>query len=194
MNLKCPNCNGIIVHGTARIHGTMFGFLFVGFSYQNLYFQPNNEREYKVLGPNMPVQAMICKNCETLVLSQENYKPNITSEEPELIELSTNNTFNTLKLWSSSELQKERQLECPDINIVTSLFNQWKNVFRPDVMNYKDVFEFKLQSLLYDFDWELSRVYKSFEQNIPHLTEFIETKDWEGLNSKAIKIVNEFDK
>jgi len=38
----CPECGKKMKLGEARVHGTTWGALFFGMSYQNLYFYPDN--------------------------------------------------------------------------------------------------------------------------------------------------------
>lgn len=70
MTTKCPYCNGTIKNGVANIHGTMTGFLFVGFSYQNLYFKPESGQEMKVLGSRESTPAMRCQDCGVVILNK----------------------------------------------------------------------------------------------------------------------------
>jgi len=39
--LRCPACGGELQPGLASVHGTFWGFLLVGFSHQNCWFEPD---------------------------------------------------------------------------------------------------------------------------------------------------------
>ena len=81
MTLKCPYCNGTLKSGEAKIHGTMTGFLFVGFSHQNLYFKSELGEEIEVLGSNECTPAMRCEECGVVVLNMNVTKQNKTKQE-----------------------------------------------------------------------------------------------------------------
>jgi hypothetical protein len=38
--VECPLCSAELELGRVTVHGTFWGFLFVGFSYQNCWFEP----------------------------------------------------------------------------------------------------------------------------------------------------------
>ncbi len=57
--------------GVVSIHGTALGFIFVGLSYQNLYFEPEYGKEQKVLGCNEEAQALKCIKCNTVTIKRE---------------------------------------------------------------------------------------------------------------------------
>lgn len=135
MTLKCPYCNGILESGEAKIHGTLTGFLFVGFSYQNLYFKPESGEEIEVLGSRESTPAMRCEECGVVTLKMNIPKQN---KRDVIIEL--------LTLCSFEELRNN--IDDPKRVII----EKWKESYLPQDNDLKSAFTMDEQGLLADFD------------------------------------------
>lgn len=64
----CPACGGEVEAGHVEIHGTFWGFVFVGFSYQHCWFVPEGRREEIALRTDEKRRAHRCAKCGTLVI------------------------------------------------------------------------------------------------------------------------------
>lgn len=135
MSLKCPYCNGILKSGEATIHGTVTGFLYVGFSHQNLYFKSESGEEIEILGSREYTPAMRCEECGVVTLNMNIPKQNIRDV---IIEL--------LTLCSFEELH--HSIENPKRVII----EKWKEHYLPYDNNLKSSFTIHEQSLLSEFD------------------------------------------
>ena len=135
MTLKCPYCNGTLKSGEAKIHGTLTGFLFFGFSYQNLYFKPESGEEVEVLGSRESTPAMRCEECGVVVLNMNVSKQN---KRDVIIEL--------LTLCSFKELHNN--IDDPKRVII----EKWKESYLPQDNDLKSVFTMDEQGLVADVD------------------------------------------
>ncbi len=69
--MTCPVCNSELVGGSAEIRGSFFHFLFLGLSYQSLFFRRKNDlKGVQVLRPHTRRDANLCETCGTVVLQQ----------------------------------------------------------------------------------------------------------------------------
>jgi hypothetical protein len=69
---RCPSCDGELVIGTVRIEGTKLGLLFIGLSYQNLYFRSPLAKpglKHRVLESREERAGYICKECELVMIA-----------------------------------------------------------------------------------------------------------------------------
>ena len=135
MNIKCPYCNETLKSGEASIHGTMTGFLFVGFSYQNLYFQPESGKEIEVLGSRESTPAMRCEACGVVTLNMSFPKEN---KKDVIIEI--------LTLFSFQELRNN--LDDPKRVVI----EKWKETYLPNNNDVKNAFTIDELALLADFN------------------------------------------
>ncbi len=156
MILKCPYCNGTLKSGEATIHGTVTGFLFVGFSHQNLYFKPESGEEIEVLGSRESTPAMRCEECGVVTLNINAPKQN---KRDVIIEL--------LMLCSFKELRSN--LEDPKRVII----EKWKESYLPKENELRNVFTIDEQSLLADFDRLIDKGNWSMIENLAQ--EIVET-------------------
>jgi hypothetical protein len=60
---SCPMCEGEIEPGSVAVHGTLVGFLFVGFSLQHCWFKGRDGKEQMVLGSRGRKAGFRCKAC-----------------------------------------------------------------------------------------------------------------------------------
>jgi hypothetical protein len=60
---SCPLCDGEIELGSVSVHGTLVGFLFVGFSLQHCWFKARNAKEKIVLNSRGRKSGFRCKAC-----------------------------------------------------------------------------------------------------------------------------------
>jgi hypothetical protein len=56
-------CEGEIELGSVSVHGTIWGFVFVGMSYQHCWFEGIGTKEQVVLGSRLRRSGMRCKAC-----------------------------------------------------------------------------------------------------------------------------------
>lgn len=68
MKFNCPNCGSLLEEGHVEVHGTPLGFIFIGFSYQNLYFKAKDKKEIKVLESRCSAPALKCTRCDILIM------------------------------------------------------------------------------------------------------------------------------
>ena len=60
---SCPLCEGELERGSVSVHGTLVGFLFVGFSVQHCFFKPRDGKEQVVLTSRNRRRGFRCKAC-----------------------------------------------------------------------------------------------------------------------------------
>ena len=65
---SCPACGGEFEAGHVEIHGTFWGAIFVGFSYQHCWFVPEGRGEEIALRTDEKRKAHRCARCGTLVI------------------------------------------------------------------------------------------------------------------------------
>ena len=68
----CPQCGGSVEAGQVEIHGTFWGFVFVGLSHQQCWFRPAGRKEEIALGSEEKRVACRCTRCGTLVIAGGN--------------------------------------------------------------------------------------------------------------------------
>jgi len=98
-------------------------------------------------------------------------------------------TFDTLKLISSKAEQLDYQNKVPIAHVSAELFCSWESCYQ-DVKNrdwYQSTFSKKELEVLKRFDVSFEQVCSETEQDVPYITEFIQTKQWLTL-SKAAKL------
>jgi hypothetical protein len=67
--IVCPFCGATMQVGVASIHGTLLGFLVIGFSHQSLWFRPDGARkEVEALVPRVDCPAQSCGRCGAVLL------------------------------------------------------------------------------------------------------------------------------
>ena len=69
--MNCSKCKGEMVEGDAELHGTFWGALVVGASYQKLFFHAEGTRrkeEVPVLRSGDRMKAWRCPSCEGIFL------------------------------------------------------------------------------------------------------------------------------
>jgi hypothetical protein len=60
----CPLCGMAMEAGKVVVHGTLLGFLIIGFSYQHCWFQPADGSSEQIVVPNGgKPEACCCKGC-----------------------------------------------------------------------------------------------------------------------------------
>ncbi|MCG9713904.1 hypothetical protein L1D29_13860 [Shewanella insulae] len=98
-------------------------------------------------------------------------------------------TFGTLELISSKEEQLDYQNKVPIAHVSAELFCSWESCYQ-DVKDqdwYQSAFSKKEFEILKSFDATFEQVCSETEQDVPYITEFIQTKQWLTL-SKAAKL------
>lgn len=135
MTLKCPYCDGTLISGEARIHGTITGFLLVGLSHQNLYFKSELGEETEVLGSGESTPAMKCNKCGVVTLNINCPKQN---KRDNIVEL--------LMLSSFEELRKSIE------NSKSVIIAKWKENYLPQDSDFENYFTTEELVLLDDFD------------------------------------------
>ena len=111
------------------------------------------------------------------------------SVKNQLCENYRNETFDTLKLISSKAEQLDYQNKVPIAHVSAELFCSWESCYQ-DVKNrdwYQSTFSKKEFEVLKRFDVIFEQVCSETEENVPYITEFIQSKQWLTL-SKAAKL------
>lgn len=147
MSLKCPYCDGSMISGQSRIHGTFGGFLIYGFSYENLYFKPDSGEEIKILGSTETSSALRCVKCGTVILNFEQPEPPITE-----VQQVKNSLIELLTLCSSKELRESIQNSNREIDLESEIIKTWKEKYIPNDTDFKNSFSPYELRLLEDFD------------------------------------------
>ena len=57
--------------GTSTVEGTFTGFLFVGFSYQHLFFKKKKGKKEMIVPSNATVAAFRCEECGITILKDQ---------------------------------------------------------------------------------------------------------------------------
>jgi hypothetical protein len=60
--MKCSQCNAEMVEGTVQVRGTLWGFFYFGFSYQNLYFD-KDEKTSMIMVSRAKKKSFQCSKC-----------------------------------------------------------------------------------------------------------------------------------
>lgn len=173
MSAKCPYCAGKLISGTAKIHGTLSGFLFIGLSYENLYFESDDGEETEVLGSGCSTYAMMCEDCGTVTLNvdyskaQEVRDAEIMSKKDSLVDI--------LTIFSSKELCDNIQKSNPEIDVRSEIVKKWKENYLPN--------DEELQS---DFTKNELTLLEKFNQ-------LVNNNDWQKMEITAEKILDELN-
>ena len=71
--LKCPKCSADMIGGKLAVHGTFWGFIFVGWSYQPCWWQPEGDpgKEEKLIEANGARDAFRCASCRMIIIPEE---------------------------------------------------------------------------------------------------------------------------
>ena len=69
--IDCPSCGSPMTSGCATIHGTFWGFLFFGMSWQHLWFA-NEQGETRIMKSNN-APAERCSTCGTIVIRDDDW-------------------------------------------------------------------------------------------------------------------------
>lgn len=66
--VNCPACGAEMEPGTIAVKETLWGFLFVGASYQHLFFRGDGgKKDECLMTSGVPTRANRCPNCHTLL-------------------------------------------------------------------------------------------------------------------------------
>lgn len=108
--------------------------------------------------------------------------------ETEFNELTRQNVFGVIDLWSSKESQLDYQKNVPIAQVSAELFCQWEDFYYPDSNDFKQAFDNNELELLSDFDKALNETAEKTPENPTQIEEFIKTREWIDMNKKAIEI------
>ena len=108
--------------------------------------------------------------------------------ETEFIELTRQNVFGVIDLWSSKESQIDYQKDVPIAQVSAELFCQWEDFYYPDSGDFKLAFSNDELEILAEFDKALNETADKTPENPPQIEEFIKTQEWTDMNKKAIEI------
>ncbi len=192
MKLRCPYCGKSLLKGRAEIHGTTLGFFLVGFSYQNLYFKSQRDKEIKVLNSGSSTPALRCENCEVIILNKDASDTALQIDDEAFKKLTRRNLIYLIGLWSSREQQDEFQMNNQDINIVSEMFYQWEDNYKPDLEDFVNSFSEEELQLFSEFNSMIKIIINPDIRDIPNYNEFVETEDWRKIRAKAYSIHDSF--
>ena len=70
--MKCPKCSADMIGGKLAVHGTFWGFIFVGWSYQPCWWQPEGDpgKEEKLIEANGARDAFRCASCRMIIIPE----------------------------------------------------------------------------------------------------------------------------
>jgi hypothetical protein len=70
--MKCPKCSADMIGGKLAVHGTFWGFLFLGWSYQPCWWQPGGDpgKEEKLIEANGAREAFRCASCRMIIIPE----------------------------------------------------------------------------------------------------------------------------
>jgi hypothetical protein len=191
MEILCPYCGSLMKSGRAEIHGTTLGFLVAGFSYENLYFKTEDEKEIRILESQNSTPSLRCPNCEILILNKSDSETFVKIDDSEFTKLTRDSIFGLIALWAHKDQQIEYKKKFPEINLSEELFYQWRDSFVDDSEDFKNSFRAKELNILNLFDWEITKILTQFNSEIPEYSFFVETDNWRKLNSIAKEILIE---
>jgi len=68
--MKCPQCAEEMTRGAIAVHGTFWGFLAFGLSYQHCWWQPGGEytKGEKIVPSGTMRDAFRCGKCRLLIV------------------------------------------------------------------------------------------------------------------------------
>lgn len=96
-------------------------------------------------------------------------------------------TFDTLKLIASKSEQLDYQTRVPIAHVSAELFCSWESCYQ-DVKDrdwYKGAFTRDEFLALNDFDLIFEQVCTGTFQDLPYITDFVQTKQWSKLSTAA---------
>lgn len=187
MNLTCPYCGEQLIEGSAEIQGTVWGFLLVGLSYQNLYFKRQGEKKIKILGSGCATSALRCENCDVVILNKDGSDDAIRIDDDTFAKINRDNIIGLLILWASKESQLKYQKNAPTAQVSNELFSQWEDFYLRESEDFRTLFSDEELIILEEFNVVLNRVAELTPEELPYIEEFVKTKEWEILNLKAIE-------
>jgi hypothetical protein len=104
--------------------------------------------------------------------------------------------FDVIQLISSKEEQLDYQVRAPIAYVSSELFNQWEECYQiPKVQSwFQEAFSNSELVALSKFDLEVEAVANTTPQELPDITEFVETKEWKRLSNAAVVALHELKK
>jgi len=96
-------------------------------------------------------------------------------------------TFDTLNLIASKAEQLDYQNRVPIAHVSAELFCSWESCYQ-DVQDrdwYKDIFTPEEFAVLKNFDLAFEQVCAETGQEVPYITDFVDTKQWCDLTNAA---------
>ncbi|ARS35690.1 hypothetical protein [Pontibacter actiniarum] len=106
--------------------------------------------------------------------------------ENEMANTLRKNLLDVLDLWISKEEQLAYQENVPIAQVSSELFNQWEDFYYPESDSFKLAFDERERKILSDFDKILNHINDKTLNNLPYITDFIKTNDWQVVNKAAI--------
>lgn len=108
-------------------------------------------------------------------------------DDIELAKRIRQNVLNVLELWSSKKEQLEYQKSVPIAQVSDELFCQWADdTYHPDSKQFKIAFNEKEREILAEFDKVFNSISDNTINNLPDITEFVNTTEWYVINQVAI--------
>ena len=154
----------------------IFALFFLNVIYAPFYF-------YQVIIKKRPLRNEIdSSNVDT-----QKYENAI--DQKDFVELTRNNIFEIIELWSSKEKQLAYQASVPIADVTSELFCQWADSYTPEYVDFRLAFKKIELCLLSEFDKELNFISEKTPNLLPEINNFIETAEWKTLNDKAKDIL-----
>lgn len=99
-----------------------------------------------------------------------------------------NGIISVLELWASKEAQLNYQKDVPIANVPAELFCQWcDDSYHKESPIIGKEFSIKEKEALVQFDEIINRISALTPEELPGITEFIETNEWKIINQAAIE-------
>jgi hypothetical protein len=158
-----------------RYSKSIFPLIFLNGIYAPIYY-------YRVKIKKRPLRNKINKPDEEI-----NTEDNSITDD-EFIELTRNNIFGVIDLWTSSKNQLDFQKDLPTDQVSVELFSQWEDFYCPDSKDFLHAFDKIELEMLAEFDRAINDTVNKTPDNLPPIEEFIKTSEWVDMNKKAIDI------
>lgn len=116
-------------------------------------------------------------------------------DDSELADIIRQNVLDILLLWSSKDKQLEYQKNVPIAQVSAELFCQWADdCYIPEAGQFELAFTKIEREILADFDKKINYISDNTPNDLPFITDFVNTHEWFVLNQLAaetLKKINE---
>lgn len=104
-----------------------------------------------------------------------------------------NGVLNHLRLLASENLQLKYQEEVPYCSVPNELMNIWDDYYWPDSESFIASFDNWELLLLEKMNETILEVSENSSNDLPELTQFVETLEWKKINKTAQDILRDIE-